>query len=203
MQELKKTSQDWYNIVRVNKPLVIMDPDGWDRKNYQYSFHVELITLEEFNSRVDQSTCIIIPVKKKKKEDLNVGWRLAKKQTSSEFVGMKACTDILCLACNEPYYITEENTSIQICQKCLKWIGDNRKNEINYTNIKNVYPIDDFYDGPLKTYTGEWEQSYHYKRYDFTLFKYAMWLFDPDDDEINGIIGTEPSLKTGWKKRKP
>ncbi len=54
-----KTSSDWYDMIRdFNIGLIIMDPDGWDRKNYQYSFNEELISYQEFNIRVGQSTCI-------------------------------------------------------------------------------------------------------------------------------------------------
>jgi hypothetical protein len=33
-----------------------MDPDGWDRTNYIYSFEVEEITKEEFDKRLSMST---------------------------------------------------------------------------------------------------------------------------------------------------
>lgn len=36
----------------------VLDPDGWDRKNYDYSWNEELITLEEYNIRVSNSTCM-------------------------------------------------------------------------------------------------------------------------------------------------
>lgn len=29
----------------------VLDPDGWDRKNYDYSWNEELITLEEYKNR--------------------------------------------------------------------------------------------------------------------------------------------------------
>ena len=41
-----------------------MDPDGWDRQNFKYSWFEELITQQEFNIRVMSSTCIKIPNKK-------------------------------------------------------------------------------------------------------------------------------------------
>lgn len=53
-EEETKTSKEWQDI----QGLVVLDPDGWDRTNYQYSFHEELITLEEFNNRVIHSTII-------------------------------------------------------------------------------------------------------------------------------------------------
>lgn len=63
MNEVKKTSLEWY--IELNeqekkegkRQTVIMDPDGWDRKNYEYSFKQEPITLEEFNLRLSYSTC--------------------------------------------------------------------------------------------------------------------------------------------------
>ncbi|MFA5025051.1 MAG: hypothetical protein WC503_00890 [Candidatus Shapirobacteria bacterium] len=35
-----------------------MDPDGWDRHNYDYSWYDEKITKDEFFGRVTSSTCI-------------------------------------------------------------------------------------------------------------------------------------------------
>lgn len=50
----KKTSQEW---TKHYPNLSIMDPDGWDRKNYDYSFNQEEITKEEFERRLSLSTC--------------------------------------------------------------------------------------------------------------------------------------------------
>jgi len=55
----KKTSKEWYSLRGDN--LMILDPDGWDRTNYEYSFNEELITEEEFDYRVMGSTCIFNP----------------------------------------------------------------------------------------------------------------------------------------------
>ena len=44
-EEKKLTSQEWYSIIYPNKEVVIMDPDGWDRQNFKYSWFEELITL--------------------------------------------------------------------------------------------------------------------------------------------------------------
>lgn len=53
-----RTSEAWQKLVQAVYPdFVIMDPDGWDRKNYQYSWHEELITKEEFEKRAATSTC--------------------------------------------------------------------------------------------------------------------------------------------------
>ena len=56
IEELK-TSQQWCETIPAKYKLVIMDPDGWDRKNYQYSFHEEKITKDEFMMRMSRSTC--------------------------------------------------------------------------------------------------------------------------------------------------
>ena len=34
----------------------VLDPDGWDRKNFIFSWHEELITREEFDKRYLAST---------------------------------------------------------------------------------------------------------------------------------------------------
>lgn len=56
--EIKKTSKEWYEEIPKEHKLVIMDPDGWDRKNYDYSFNEELITKNEFDSRLASSTVL-------------------------------------------------------------------------------------------------------------------------------------------------
>ncbi len=53
---VEKTSQQWYDELRKTSNITIMDPDGWDRTNYQYSFTEELITKEKFNERLSRST---------------------------------------------------------------------------------------------------------------------------------------------------
>ena len=56
-----KTSEEWYNegyATFNNKSLIILDPDGWDRQNYQYSWYEEKITLKEFEKRLSFSTII-------------------------------------------------------------------------------------------------------------------------------------------------
>lgn len=51
-----KTSEEW----RKDYPdIVILDPDGWDRQNYDFSFNEELITKSEFECRLSMSTCIL------------------------------------------------------------------------------------------------------------------------------------------------
>lgn len=49
-----KTSAEWHEA-QGNNP-TILDPDGWDRSNYQFSFHEELITEPEFMQRLARST---------------------------------------------------------------------------------------------------------------------------------------------------
>lgn len=56
VKELKKTSEQWYNSLPSEDRVIILNPDGWDRTNYQYSYFVEKITLDEFQNRVLRST---------------------------------------------------------------------------------------------------------------------------------------------------
>jgi len=51
---MKKTSYDWVQELRIE----VKDPDGWDRKNFEYSWFEEQITKEEFMKRVSHSTII-------------------------------------------------------------------------------------------------------------------------------------------------
>lgn len=53
---MKKTSNEWYNLLYPEKGLKIIDPDGWDRTNFHFSWYEELITQEEFHKRVADST---------------------------------------------------------------------------------------------------------------------------------------------------
>lgn len=53
-EEIKRTSSDWQQL----KPeTIVYDPDGWDRKNYQYSWFEELITEQQYTDRLCRSTC--------------------------------------------------------------------------------------------------------------------------------------------------
>lgn len=49
-----KTSAEWQ--AQFPAPQV-RDPDGWDRRNWEFSWHQELITQEEYERRVSASTC--------------------------------------------------------------------------------------------------------------------------------------------------
>lgn len=53
----KKTSEKWQEID--NSGVIILDPDGWNRQNYQFSFYEELITHDEYERRKMFSTCLI------------------------------------------------------------------------------------------------------------------------------------------------
>ena len=49
---IKKTSAEWIKEVGYE----VLDPDGWDRSNFEYSFYKEEITFEEFQKRLFMST---------------------------------------------------------------------------------------------------------------------------------------------------
>lgn len=51
-----KTSKEWKELLCPK--VIIMDPDGWDRSDYDYSFNQEKISKEEFNRRLCTSTCM-------------------------------------------------------------------------------------------------------------------------------------------------
>ncbi len=53
---IRKTSAEWESEIPERYDLVILDPDGWDRTNFDYSFNKERITKEEFDKRVAKST---------------------------------------------------------------------------------------------------------------------------------------------------
>lgn len=47
-----RTSEEWSKVCVFN----VLDPDGWDRKNFDYSWKQELITRKEFEERLTLST---------------------------------------------------------------------------------------------------------------------------------------------------
>lgn len=53
-----KTSDEWYSEIPKEFKFAIMDPDGWDRKNYDFSFCEEKISKQEFLRRCSHSTVI-------------------------------------------------------------------------------------------------------------------------------------------------
>ena len=52
MTDTLKTSAQWQNLCRID----VLDPDGWDRSNYQFSWYEELISRQEFERRLVSST---------------------------------------------------------------------------------------------------------------------------------------------------
>jgi hypothetical protein len=55
MTEDLKTSEEWQAI---HYQIKVLDPDGWDRKNFQFSWYEEKITLDEYNKRLFSSTAM-------------------------------------------------------------------------------------------------------------------------------------------------
>jgi len=51
---LKLTSVQWAEMYEMEEE--ILDPDGWDRENFQDSFYEEPVTENEFWRRVNNST---------------------------------------------------------------------------------------------------------------------------------------------------
>lgn len=51
-----KTSKEWYELVPKKFNLKILDPDGWNRSNFDISFNKELITKDQFIKRLMSST---------------------------------------------------------------------------------------------------------------------------------------------------
>ena len=49
---IKKTSSEWIKEVGYE----VLDPDGWDRLNFDYSWNKEEITITEFKRRLSLST---------------------------------------------------------------------------------------------------------------------------------------------------
>ena len=51
-----RTSKEWNELLCKPNEFQILDPDGWDRSNWEFSWNEELITKEEFKMRVMNST---------------------------------------------------------------------------------------------------------------------------------------------------
>ena len=51
-----KTSEEWNDYVTQNYNFDVLDPDGWDRRNWDYSWNQEQISLNEFGLRCLRST---------------------------------------------------------------------------------------------------------------------------------------------------
>ena len=52
LDDVKKPSSEWIKEVGYE----VLDPDGWDRSNFQYSWYEEDITYQEFQKRLLIST---------------------------------------------------------------------------------------------------------------------------------------------------
>ena len=48
-----RTSEEWQKL---QPDTVILDPDGWDRQNFEYSWYEEKISLAEYGKRSNSST---------------------------------------------------------------------------------------------------------------------------------------------------
>lgn len=59
-----KTSEEW--LKELDLSVKIRDADGWDRKNFQYSWYEEKITKREFCLRLARSS--VIPIIKNRGE---------------------------------------------------------------------------------------------------------------------------------------
>ena len=55
MNTQRKTSKNWLKLDKY-KGIIIIDPDGWNRQNYDYSFDEQRITQKEFERRLSYST---------------------------------------------------------------------------------------------------------------------------------------------------
>jgi hypothetical protein len=51
-----RTSKEWDELLCKPMKFKILDPDGWDRSNWSFSWEEELITKAEFKMRVMNST---------------------------------------------------------------------------------------------------------------------------------------------------
>jgi hypothetical protein len=49
-----KTSEEWQKEIK--HFMRVLDPDGWDRKNFQHSWYEEKISKQEFCKRTSIST---------------------------------------------------------------------------------------------------------------------------------------------------
>ncbi|AXH68466.1 hypothetical protein [Vibrio phage R01] len=52
---VKRTSVHWAQLTGI----VVLDPDGWDRQNFDYSWYEETIDWLEFMDRVSGSTTLM------------------------------------------------------------------------------------------------------------------------------------------------
>lgn len=55
LDTILKTSEEWQKEYPNPK---VLDPDGWDRGNWDFSWKEEKITIEEYKNRLMTSTCM-------------------------------------------------------------------------------------------------------------------------------------------------
>lgn len=51
-----KTSEEWSKIVYPIYKFYVVDEDGWDRRNFEFSWFQEKIDLDEFKTRCQMSS---------------------------------------------------------------------------------------------------------------------------------------------------
>ncbi len=51
-----KTSKEWIELIPEKYKLQLLDPDGWDRNNFEYSFNEQKVTKQIFMDRLSLST---------------------------------------------------------------------------------------------------------------------------------------------------
>ena len=51
MEEIKKTSIEWVAL----SDYIVVEPTGWNQRDFDYYFHEEKITKEQFNERLYNS----------------------------------------------------------------------------------------------------------------------------------------------------
>lgn len=55
MSDTLKTSEEWQAI---HSGITVVDPDGWDRRNFEFSWRQERITEREYLLRRALSSCL-------------------------------------------------------------------------------------------------------------------------------------------------
>jgi len=53
--DVKKTSKEWFEEIPRKYELKILDPTGWNKENYEYSFNKKLITKNDFTIKLGKS----------------------------------------------------------------------------------------------------------------------------------------------------
>ena len=60
-KEALKTSEQWQEEVK--DKIIVLDPDGWNRQDFDHSWKEEKISLKEFKKRCMASTCRFLDAK--------------------------------------------------------------------------------------------------------------------------------------------